>query len=112
MTNLPKPYRQFSAEFPAVAEAYQRLGSAAHESGPLDEKSRQLAKLALAVGAGHEGAVHAHTKRALAQGLTPAEIKHVVTLAVTTLGFPHAIAAYTWVNDILQTPEERAADNR
>ena len=101
MTELPKPYLQFMEEFPAVGEAYQRLGSAAHDSGPLDQKSRQLVKLALAVGAGHEGAVHAHVKRALAMGLTPAEIKHIVTLAVTTLGFPNAVAAYTWMNDIL-----------
>jgi AhpD family alkylhydroperoxidase len=101
VTPLPKPYVQFLAEFPAVAEAYQRLGSTAHDSGPLDARSRQLVKLALAVGAGHEGAVHAHTRRALAHGLTPDEIKHVVVLAITTLGFANAVAAYTWVNDIL-----------
>jgi 4-carboxymuconolactone decarboxylase len=101
VSHLPKPYVQFLAEFPAVGEAYQRLGSAAHDSGPLDHQARLLVKLALAVGAGHEGAVHAHTKRALAAGLTAGEIKHVVTLAITTLGFPHAVAAYTWVNDVL-----------
>lgn len=112
MTPLPKPYVQFLAEFPAVGEAYQRLGSAAHDSGPLDDRARQLVKLALAVGAGHEGAVHAHTRRALAQGLTPAEIKHVVTLALTTLGFAHTVAAYTWVNDILAPVEEPATANR
>ncbi len=101
MPDLPEPYSHFLEEFPAVGEAYHRLGSAAHESGPLDQKTRQLVKLALAVGAGHEGAVHAHTHRALEMGITPAEIKHVVTLAVTTLGFPNAVAAYTWVNDVL-----------
>ena len=104
MSPLPKAYQQFMAEFPAVGEAYQRLGSAAHESGPLDHRARQLVKLALAVGAGHEGAVHAHTKRALAAGITPDEIKHVITLAITTLGFPQSMAAYTWVNDILCPP--------
>jgi AhpD family alkylhydroperoxidase len=108
LTHLPKPYLQFLAEFPAVGEAYQRLGAAAHDSGPLDQPTRQLVKLALAVGAGHEGAVHAHTKRALALGLTPEAIKHVVTLAVTTLGFPHAVAAYTWVNDVLCPAEDEA----
>jgi AhpD family alkylhydroperoxidase len=101
MTELPRPYLQFMNEFPEVGQAYRVLGSAAHESGPLDERTRQLVKLALAVGAGHEGAVHAHTRRSLAMGLTPEEIKHVVTLSITTLGFPDAVAAYTWVNDIL-----------
>jgi AhpD family alkylhydroperoxidase len=67
----------------------------------LDDKTRQLVKLALAIGMGHEGAVHAHTRRALAAGIHPAEIKHVVTLAVTTMGMPNTVAAFTWVNDIL-----------
>ncbi|MCC7360718.1 MAG: carboxymuconolactone decarboxylase family protein [Anaerolineales bacterium] len=104
MSDAPKAHHQFLTEFPAVAEAYQRLGAAAHASGPLDQRARQLVKLALAVGAGHEGAVHAHTKKALAAGLSPAEIKQVVTLAVTTVGLPNAVAAYTWVNDILEAP--------
>ena len=101
MSDLPRPYEKFTSEFPEVSRAYHALASAAHDSGPLDERARQLVKLALAVGAGHEGAVHAHTRRALAVGMTPAEIKHVVTLAITTLGFPEAVAAYSWMNDIL-----------
>ena len=101
MPELPKPYRQFLAEFPAVGQAYQQLGSAAHESGPLDQKARQLVKLALAVGAGHEGAVHAHTQRALELGVRPEEIKQVAALAVTSVGFPRAVAVYTWMNDVI-----------
>lgn len=108
MTDAPKAHTRFIEEFPAVAEAYQRLGAATHAAGPLDQRARQLVKLALAVGAAHEGAVHAHTKKALALGLTPAEIKHVVLLAVTTLGLPNAVAAYTWVNDILGRTEDQA----
>jgi AhpD family alkylhydroperoxidase len=88
-------------EFPAIAAAYEQLATAAHDQGPLDDKTRQLVKLALAIGMGHEGAVHAHTRRALAAGIHPAEIKHVVTLAVTTMGMPNTVAAFTWVNDIL-----------
>lgn len=88
-------------DFPAIATAYEQLAAAAYESGPLDAKSRQLVKLALAIGMGHEGAVHAHTRRSLALGIDAAEIKHVVTLAATTLGMPRTVAAFTWVNDIL-----------
>jgi AhpD family alkylhydroperoxidase len=101
MSDKPKAHRQFLDEFPAVAAAYEQMATAAHDNGPLDDKTRQLVKLALAIGLGHEGAVHAHTRRALADGISPAEIKHVVTLAVTTLGMPNTVAAYTWVNDIL-----------
>lgn len=101
MSDKPKAHLQFLDEFPSVAAAYEKMATAAHENGPLDDKTRQLVKLALAIGLGHEGAVHAHTRRALESGISPAEIKHVVTLAVTTLGMPNAVAAYTWVNDIL-----------
>ena len=101
MSDKPQAHNQFMTEFPAIATAYEQLAAASHDNGPLDAKTRQLVKLALAIGMGHEGAVHAHTRRALAAGFSAAEIKQVVTLAVTTLGMPNTIAAYTWVNDIL-----------
>jgi alkylhydroperoxidase/carboxymuconolactone decarboxylase family protein YurZ len=49
-----------------------------------------------------EGAVHRHTRRALQAGCTPEEIRHVVRLAATTLGFPGMMAAWSWVDDVLQ----------
>jgi 4-carboxymuconolactone decarboxylase len=101
MPDLPLPYRNIREEFPEVAEAYDALGNAIHKSGPLDDKTRQLIKLALAVGAGMEGATHAHTRRSLEMGISPEEIKHVVLLAMTTLGFPATVSAYTWVSDEL-----------
>jgi len=101
MTELPKPYRQFQAQFPEVARAYDALGEAAHGGGPLDERTRRLVKLSMAIAGGHEGAVHAQTRRALESGVTSAEIYHVLLLALTSLGFPATVAAYTWVKDIL-----------
>ncbi len=103
MSTKPKAHRAFMSEFPGMADAYEQLGSAAHEAGPLDIKTRQLVKLALAIGARHEGAVHAHTRLAVAAGLNAEAIKHVVALAATTLGMPNAVAAYTWVNDVLES---------
>lgn len=105
MKDLPAAFQQIREEFPEVAAAYDALGSAAHEAGPLDVKTRQLVKLALAVGAQLEGATHAHTRRSLAADISPEEIKHVVLLAMTTLGFPATVKAYTWINDVLATDE-------
>lgn len=101
MTNLPDAYTRIRDSFPEIAEAYDALGDAAHQAGPLDDPSRQLVKLALAIGAGLEGATHAHTRRALEMGIEPAAIRHVALLSITTLGFPSAVRALTWVNDIL-----------
>lgn len=101
MSDKPKAHHDFMNEFPDIATAYEQVATAAHEAGPLDDHTRQLVKLALAIGMGHEGAVHAHTRRALEAGISPEAIKQVVALGVTTLGMPNTVAAYTWVNDIL-----------
>jgi AhpD family alkylhydroperoxidase len=102
MAQLPKAYEDFKKNYPTIWLAYDRLGAAVHDSGPLEKKARELIKLAMAIGARLEGAVHSHTRRALEAGASAQEIRHVVLLAVTTLGFPHAVAALTWVEDDLK----------
>ncbi|MFN9707087.1 MAG: carboxymuconolactone decarboxylase family protein, partial [Planctomycetota bacterium] len=42
------------------------------------------------------------TGRARTAGCTPAEIRHAVVLATTTLGFPSTMAALRWVDDVLR----------
>ena len=101
MPDLPALYRRMREEYPEVAGAYDALGQAAYQAGPLEAKAASLIKLALAVGAGLEGAVHSHTRRALSQGASPDEISLVAVLAITTLGWPTAASAYSWINDIL-----------
>ena len=98
---LPKHYLEFQKDWPEVFRAYDALGAAAHAAGPLDARSRALVGLAIAVGARHEGAVHSHTRKALAAGLSAAEIRHAVLLSVTTCGFPNMMAALSWVDDVL-----------
>ena len=101
MPRLPKPYEQFREQYAEVWNAYDQLGSAVHAAGPLDAKARELVKLALAVGAQTEGALHSHTRKALEAGLTPAEIRQVAVLALPTIGFPRMMAALTWIDDVL-----------
>lgn len=87
-------------QHPAVIEAYEALGKAAAEAGPLDARNRRLVKLALAIGGGSEGAVHSHVRRGLDEGLTADELRQVGVLAITTLGFPRAIAGLSWIADL------------
>jgi AhpD family alkylhydroperoxidase len=101
MSQLPEPFMDFKENYPEIWQAYDQLGAAVHGGGPLDEKTRGLIKLALAVGAQREGAVHAHVRKLLDAGVTSDEIRHVVLLAIPTLGFPASMAALTWVDDIL-----------
>jgi alkylhydroperoxidase/carboxymuconolactone decarboxylase family protein YurZ len=98
---LPQRFVRFQKNHPRLAEALENLGAAAAGAGPLDPKAVELTRLAIAVGARQEGAVHSHTRRALEAGAAPEEIRHVVLLAVTTIGFPATMAAMSWVEDIL-----------
>ena len=102
MAKLPRIYETFRRSYPRQWQAYDRLAAPAHEAGPLDEKSRELLKLALSIGAKMEGAVHSHARKALDAGATPREIRHLVLLCLTTLGFPSTMAALTWVEDVLR----------
>ena len=102
---LPRIVQQLAEQFPGIWDAYNQLGQATAGAGPLDAKTERLVKLALAVGAGLEGAVHAHVRRALAAGLTKEELRHVALLAITTLGWPSAIAALSWIDEQLERTE-------
>lgn len=106
---LPGRYVQFQKNFPSVFSAYAQLGQATSESGPLGKKEIALVKLAIAAGARLEGGVHSHCRRALEAGATAAEIRHVILLSTTTIGFPSMMACLSWVDDVLAdgpSPEE------
>ena len=99
---VPKRFLQFQKDYPDVFRAYEQLGVAVKGAGPLDRKTRELVRLAIAIGSRHEGAVHSHTRRALEAGATADEIRHVVLLSVTSMGFPIMMAAMSWVDDVLK----------
>jgi alkylhydroperoxidase/carboxymuconolactone decarboxylase family protein YurZ len=46
--------------------------------------------------------VHSHTRKALKAGASRAEIRQLVLLGLTTLGFPSTIAVTTWMEDVLK----------
>lgn len=101
MDYLPEIFQQFKQRFPRVKEAFDALGAAEHEAGPLDEKQRRLVKLGIAVGAESEGAVRSHVRKLLGIGATQEEILHTIVLALTTIGFPATNAALSWAEEVL-----------
>ena len=102
--SLPPIPERLSREFPDLWAAYNQLGSALAEAGPLDTRTQRLIKLALAVGGKLEGAVHSHARRGLKEGLSAEELRHIAMLSITTLGWPSAIAALTWIEDVVGKP--------
>jgi 4-carboxymuconolactone decarboxylase len=70
-------------------------------AGPLDDRSCRLVKLGIAIGALAEGAVRSNARKARDAGVTPDEIRHAAVLAITTRGFPAAVAALGWIDEAL-----------
>ena len=102
MSKPPSFYQEFAKQHPEVVRAYEALGDAARAAGPIDAVHAELVKLAIAAGGRMEGAVHSHTRRALDAGATPEQIRHVALLAITTLGFPSAMAVRAMIEDELE----------
>jgi 4-carboxymuconolactone decarboxylase len=100
MSQIPKRYLKFKEDYSDVATAYESMGTAVHQAGPLDEKTRALIKLAVSTGARLEGAVHSHVRKAISAGASKEEMRHVVLLALPTIGFPSMMAALSWIDDI------------
>jgi alkylhydroperoxidase/carboxymuconolactone decarboxylase family protein YurZ len=100
---LPKPpdaYRRFVERYPKLSEAWDLIAVAGKE-GSFDEKTARLIKLAIAMGAGREGAVHSGVRKAVAIGVSRDEIEQVVALAAGTLGMPSCVALHSWALDEL-----------
>ncbi len=89
----------FRQQHPSVWESFSKLAEECHNTGPLEDKNRRLIKVALAIGAGLEGATHSAVRHALDAGVTQEELDHLAVLAITTLGFPSAMRALSWVHD-------------
>lgn len=106
---LPDVYREMRQRFPDVAQSLDALGKAVATAGPLDEKTQRLVNLGIATGAQAEGAVRSHCRRALDAGASPEELFQVVMLTISTRGFPAAVAAYSWMQEVLG-PEATADD--
>lgn len=98
---LPPTYRRFRADHAEVAEALDRLGTATANAGPLDARTRQLVQLGIAIAGQAEGAVRSHARRALEAGATVDELRHVVLLAISTSGFPTAMASSSWIDEVV-----------
>ena len=65
MSEIPKKFKEFMEEHPAIATAYESLVTAVHARGPIDYKTRALIKLGISACARLEGALHSHARKAL-----------------------------------------------
>lgn len=99
---LPSTAGELAEQYPDVWDGYADLGKACSDAGPIDGETKRLVKLALAVGSQSEGAVHSHVRRALEEGIDPETLRHIAVLSIPTIGFPKAMAALSWIDDITE----------
>jgi alkylhydroperoxidase/carboxymuconolactone decarboxylase family protein YurZ len=109
MTKVKAPlfYEALRKNNPDVFDALENLGRALRSAGPLDERTSHLVGLAAAAAIRSEGAVHSHTRRALAAGVRPDEIRHALLLLLSTVGLPGMVAASSWANDVISKRPRR-----
>ena len=99
--HLPDIYTRFRRDYPTVAAAQDSLAEAVSDIGGLDERTLRLATLGIAIGALAEGSVRSNARRALAAGASSDDIRQVALCAITTRGFPTAIAALGWIDEVI-----------
>ncbi len=106
MKDLPKTFKDFRKVHPDLGEAHQNLTQACAEAGPLDRRTRELIKIGISVASGLETATKRHALMAIEHGATEEEAYHAVLMAITTCGYPRAMAGWQWANNALQDPSK------
>lgn len=91
-------HQQFVRRFPGLGRAWDLVNEQAGE-GPLDARAQRLAKLAIAIGAMREGAVHSAVRKAKDASVSLAEMEQLVALAASTIGFPSSVAVWSWIRE-------------
>ena len=67
-------------------------------------------KVGIAIGVNTAGGVHSALRQATSGGCSREDVEHVALLAITTLGWPRAMAAMSWVLDGFDEEDEPAED--
>ena len=99
-TDFTAPFQEFITRY-AWGEIWDRPG--------LDRRSRSCVTLAALVAGGHLEELAVHTRAALRNGLTPAEIKEVLLQAAVYCGIPAAGSAFRVAQRVIReetTPTE------
>lgn len=98
-------------EFPFLAEATQAYALGDVWSRPrLDNRTRQLAAVAVFAAMGETALMKIHAGYALNIGVTEDELKEIIYMVTVPAGFPRAIAASQTLSELFA--ERRAAPGR
>ncbi len=102
LQHLKSVLGDFSTQAPHVSRAFGELHKSAVQPGALDERTKELIALSIAVASRCDGCVAFHAHDALRAGATPAEIADALGVAVLMGGGPSLVYATHAVEAVQQ----------
>jgi AhpD family alkylhydroperoxidase len=88
---LREPARALRRAIPEVYDGYRQMHAAAYAAGALDEKTKELIALAIAVSKECDGCIAAHARGAARTGATEAEVAETLGVTIAMNGGPATV---------------------
>ena len=88
---LREPSRALRRAIPEVYDGYRQMHTAAYAAGALDEKTKELIALAIAVSKQCDGCIASHARGAARTGATEAEVAEALGVTIAMNGGPATV---------------------
>ena len=85
---LREPARALRRAIPEVYGGYRQMHTAAYAAGALDEKTKELIALAIAVSKECDGCIASHARGAVRTGATESEVAEALGVTIAMNGGP------------------------
>src|SRR3954462_11291623 len=85
---LRDPSRALRRAIPEVYDGYRQMHAAAYAAGALDQKTKELIALAVAVSKECDGCIASHARGAVRTGATEKEVAEALGVAIAMNGGP------------------------
>ena len=88
---LRDPSRALRRAIPEVYDGYRQMHAAAYAAGALDEKTKELIALGIAVSKECDGCIASHARGAARTGATEAEVAEALGVTIAMNGGPATV---------------------
>ena len=88
---LREPSRALRRAIPEVYDGYRQMHAAAYAAGALDEKTKELIALAIAVSKECDGCIASHARGAVRAGATDSEVAEALGVTIAMNGGPATV---------------------
>src|SRR5437764_15222955 len=107
---LRKPTRELRQAIPGLYAGYKELHDAALADGVLDEKTKELIALAIAVSKECDGCIASHARGAARTGATESEVAEALGVTIAMNGGPATVYGPRAFAAFREFAEEAAAE--